>query len=76
MSEATYQALADALAAHIQDAGDGRLLTDWVVFAASIPGEGVGTRYQYAIRENLPLHSLLGLLDRAQMIARESTTQA
>lgn len=61
MSEDTWQAVADALRAHLGDEQQG-LLTDWVAVAACVlPDDSEVTGYQYISSKNTPAHSRLGL---------------
>ena len=71
MSEATKQAVQDAIAAHIADenAAEGNsieYLTDWqLVAAAAISDDVEHTSYWFLGNDGIPYHSQLGLLHRA-----------
>lgn len=65
MSDATKQALTEAIAAHIADVTDGNLLTDWALAIASTELEDIGTgrtNYYYEGNDNQPAHVGYGLL--------------
>ena len=61
MSKATWQALDDALAAHISDESDGDILTGYLVQTASMPIDGAGMSYAQIFMSGQPYHSTLGL---------------
>lgn len=60
MSQATKEALADAVRAHLTDELPGAVLTDWAIVAAATRGEE-STHYLHE-RSPSPFHTLLGLL--------------
>ena len=67
MSDATQQAIHDAIAAHIEDTNKDapQYLTDWVVVAAAVVSDKPkGTAYWY-LDSDLPLHHATGLLQYA-----------
>ncbi len=73
MSDATLQAVHDAIAAHIADVNDDdpEFLTEWVFIAsAAISTDSDATSY-YVYDSNIPLHHALGLIHygRAQVSA-------
>lgn len=64
MSDETYEALEDAIRAHIADLSDGAaMLTDWRVTAASVdPNYPMGsTGYLHITSAHTPAHSRMGL---------------
>lgn len=64
MSEATKDALDDAIRAHIADECDGRLCVGWLIITASMNGDDMAdskTHYFSEASDNLPMHSTLGL---------------
>lgn len=75
MSDATLQAVHDAIAAHIADVseGDALLLTDWhVTAAAAIPTDHERTMY-FNLATNSPYHHRLGLMYRGLEILEGGT---
>lgn len=60
MSRETYDALETALREHIFDIGDGSMLTDWTITAASVGGFD-GTGYSHICSEATAAHSRLGM---------------
>ena len=66
MSDATLQAVHDAIAAHIADEADGETvyLTDWQIIAAAAPARDTGLTMYFNVGTNSPYHSRLGLLHR------------
>ncbi|MDQ0100459.1 hypothetical protein J2T10_000078 [Paenarthrobacter nicotinovorans] len=71
MSDATKQAVQDAIAAHIADENQSsgnsiEYLTDWqLVAAAAISDDVDHTSYWFLSNDGIPYHSQLGLLHRA-----------
>jgi len=62
MSDATWAAVRDAIQAHVNDEwGDSRILTDWVVMAASFGIEPNLTSYDYIVSDDTPKHNVMGL---------------
>ena len=66
MSNATLQAVHDAIAAHIADEADGETvyLTDWQIIAAAAPARDTGLTMYFNVGTNAPYHSKLGLMYR------------
>lgn len=65
MSAETYEALEDALRAHVADATDGGYLTAWTLTAhAVVPDDAGASRYVYANHDGAP-HEWTGLLHMA-----------
>lgn len=66
MSDATYDALEDAIRAHVADeAEDGHvLLTDWYLLTAAVSGDPGDTEYLHACSDS-PMHTALGLITLA-----------
>lgn len=67
MSDATQQAIHDAITAHIEDMNEDspQYLTDWVIVAAAVVSDKPkGTAYWY-LDSDLPLHHATGLLQYA-----------
>lgn len=60
MSRETYDALEAALRDHIHDIGEGSMLTDWTITAASVGGFD-GTGYSHICSEATAAHSRLGM---------------
>lgn len=64
MSDQTKAALDAAVAAHVADTGDGDLVTDWALIAATTSVENIGTgttRYLLEGNDNQPVHVMTGL---------------
>lgn len=63
MSDTTWQAVEDAVAAHLADESDGALLTSWVLAATGVSAadEDRTSRYLHANSDG-PWHPLLGLM--------------
>lgn len=64
MSDQTKADLDAAIAAHIADTGDGSLVTDWAMIAATTTVENIGTgrtRYLLEGNDNQPVHVMTGL---------------
>ena len=64
MSDETHAALTAAIAAHVADTGDGRIVTDWALVAATTSLEDIGTgRTSYLLEGNQyqPVHVMAGL---------------
>lgn len=64
MSAQTKADLEAALAAHVADTGDGSLVTDWALVAATTTVENIGsgvTSYLLEGNENQPMHVMTGL---------------
>lgn len=77
MSTATYNALADAIQAHVSDnneAGD-YLLTDWVVYSYSSSMTRASCGGYQRSGSNMPPHTLMGLIDRLQRTAGEDDNE-
>lgn len=67
MSDATIQAIHDAIAAHIEDANEDspQYLTEWVIVASAVAsGRPKSTAYWY-LDSDLPVHHAVGLLQYA-----------
>lgn len=65
MSQQTWQAIEDAVRAHVADESDGGFLTAWVMAAANAdPANPRSFGYTYANSET-PRHEIVGLLDMA-----------
>lgn len=67
MSDATLQAVHDAIAAHIADVNDGGehiLLTDWQLTAAAAMASDAHHTLYFNVGTNAPYHSRLGLMYR------------
>ena len=67
MSEATLNAVHEAIAAHVADEADGiELLTEWVAIAAAVIADDADhTSYWFLSNDSIPYHSQLGLVHRA-----------
>lgn len=67
MSDATHQALHDAIQAHVADEnGDGSLVSGWVVTTTAVmPADADTTSYQYVTSDDQPLHVSIGLIHMA-----------
>ena len=64
MSDQTKAALDKALADHVADIGDGAIVTDWALIAATTSVENIGTgttRYLLEGNDNQPVHVMTGL---------------
>ena len=64
MSVDTKTALDAAIAAHVAATGDGRLVTDWALVAATTTVEDIGTgttSYLLEGNNNQPIHVMAGL---------------
>jgi hypothetical protein len=78
MSDATLQAVHDAIAAHVADINedDPEYLTEWAFVAATaVSTEPDSTCYYYA-DSSVPYHHARGLLDWAQSHVHESRLTA
>lgn len=66
MSDATLQAIHDAIAAHIQDVNDEspEYLTEWVLVAAAVISDDIEGMSCYRFAPMTAYHSQLGLLYR------------
>ena len=67
MSDATLQAIHDAIAAHIADVNDGGVeyLTEWAVSAAAVIADNPElTSYWFLNPKGIPYHHKLGLMYR------------
>ena len=66
MSDATVQAVHDAVAAHIADESDGEilLLTDWQMTVAAAIADDPGRTMYFNVGHNSPYHHRLGLIHR------------
>jgi hypothetical protein len=66
MSDATLQAVNDAIAAHIADESDGEsiLLTDWQLTAAAALAHGPDRTMYFNVGTHSPYHHRLGLMHR------------
>lgn len=64
MSDATVQAVHDAIAAHIADVNDGaaEYLTEWLFVASTAVAEKAGRTGYYYRDSDLPYHHAIGLL--------------
>lgn len=68
MSDQTKAALDKALADHVAEIGDGAILTDWALIAATTSVENIGTgttRYLLEGNNNQPIHVMTGLFQYA-----------
>ena len=68
MSAETKAALESAIAAHIADATDGNILTDWGMVTASTTMEDIGsgaTVYRFDCNDGQPAHVSYGLMSYA-----------
>ena len=71
MSDATFDALEEALRAHIADSvPDFPILTDWHLTAASVGGNADFTQYSHWCSDS-PWHSLAGLTIAARARFRQ-----
>lgn len=64
MSDQTKAALDAAIAAHVADTGDGAIVTDWALVAATSSIENIGTgttAYLLEGNDNQPVHVMTGL---------------
>ncbi|MFJ4997123.1 hypothetical protein ACIP5T_03155 [Microbacterium sp. NPDC088619] len=64
MSDQTKATLDAAVAAHVSETGDGDLVTDWALIAATTSVENIGTgttRYLLEGNDNQPVHVMTGL---------------
>ena len=64
MSDQTKAALDEAVAAHVADTGNGDIVTDWALIAATTSAENIGTgttRYLLEGNDNQPVHVMTGL---------------
>lgn len=64
MSDKTKAALDAAIAAHVSETGDGAIVTDWALIAATTSVENIGTgttRYLLEGNDNQPVHVMTGL---------------
>lgn len=74
MSEETRRALDEAIVQHIRsesEGGDSRLVTGWVLYAASMSSADMANGtcgYMYEVPENQPPHVSIGLVE---MFGRE-----
>lgn len=66
MSDATRQAIHDAIAAHITDESEGEhiFLTDWHLTAAAAMASDANLTLYFNVGTNAPYHSRLGLVYR------------
>jgi hypothetical protein len=64
MSDATLQAVHDAIAAHIADVNedDPEFLTEWVFIASAAISTDTDATSYYVYDSNIPLHHALGLI--------------
>lgn len=74
MSRQTYEALQDALAAHIDDElDDHQIVTDWYLITAHVGTEAGVTGYTHICSDS-PAHALNGLVWQAhRRLDREDT---
>ncbi|MGM7680093.1 hypothetical protein [Microbacterium sp. A94] len=64
MSDQTKVALDAAIAAHVAETGEGSIVTDWALIAATTSMENIGTgttRYLLEGNDNQPVHVMTGL---------------
>lgn len=64
MSDQTKSDLDAAIAAHVADTGNGSLVTDWALIAATTTVENIGTgttAYLLEGNDNQPVHVMTGL---------------
>ena len=75
MSEATYQAVHEAIAAHVADVNEGppEYLTEWLIVASTVTGMAGRTGYYYR-DSNLPYHHAIGLLHYAESVLSDYQT--
>lgn len=75
MSDATFQAVHDAIAAHVADVneGDPEYLTEWLFVASAVSGQQGRTSYYYR-DSDLPFHHAVGLLHYAQAAVSDFDT--
>lgn len=73
MSDATLQAVHDAIAAHVADEADGvEYLTEWVAIgAAAIADDPTKTMY-YKLHPSMPYHHTVGLMQRGMELLTET----
>ncbi|ASR80697.1 hypothetical protein FDI41_gp67 [Arthrobacter phage Piccoletto] len=65
MSDATLQAVHDAVAAHVADESGGTdWLTEWVCIAVAIPQDDYEQCMYYRLSPKQPYHHSVGLLQR------------
>lgn len=63
MSDQTYDALEEAIRAHIADEYDEpRIVTDWVVLVANQGLDDTVTGYHYTVPRHIAAHTLTGLI--------------
>lgn len=64
MSDQTKADLDAAIAAHVAETGNGDIVTDWALIAATTSVENIGTgttRYLLEGNDNQPVHVMTGL---------------
>lgn len=64
MSDQTKANLDAAIAAHVADTGDGSIVTDWALIAATTTVDNIGTgttSYLLEGNDNQPVHVMTGL---------------
>lgn len=73
MSDATVQAVHDAIAAHLEDVNeDGpEFLTDWVFVAAAALAEDPDATAYYYYDSSIPSHHAIGLLHRGLAVVTQ-----
>lgn len=74
MSDATLQAIHDAIAAHIEDINDDdpEFLTEWAFVAATAVSTDVDSTGYYYGDSSIPFHHARGLLDWGREHVNES----
>lgn len=68
MSDATVQAVHDAIAAHIEDANEDspQYLTEWCLVAAAVVSDKPKSTAYWYLDSDLPVHHAVGLLKYAE----------
>lgn len=70
MSEATAQAVEDALRSHFQDEAPGSLLSAWSVVAATVGGGDSDGSLSFLSPDAQPQYVTLGLMDAARITTK------
>lgn len=70
MSDATRQAVHEAIAAHVADLNEGaaEYLTEWVAVATTALADNASGSMYYYVDSHLPRHHAVGLLDHGQNV--------
>lgn len=74
MSDETWQAVEDAISAHVADEHDGAISTHWVVAVAAASREEPDATHYCYITPGQPIFMTMGLLDVAQVWHRNFHT--